>query len=68
MKAKTRKSLLKRFKITKSGKVLHRPIGQDHYLAKKSSKIKRKKRKLVPLSPSLAKKVKKFLYYSGKRG
>ncbi len=38
---KTRKSILKRFKITKTGKILRRPSGLDHGLAKKSgNKIK----------------------------
>lgn len=58
---KTRKSILKRFKITKTGKVLRRQTGLDHYLAKKSRKVKRKKKKLVSLSKSEAKKIKKLL-------
>jgi len=42
-KAKTRKSVLKRFKITKGGKVLHR----SHYLRhKRSGKGKRRIRRL----------------------
>lgn len=58
---KTRKSILKRFKITKSGKVLRRPAGLDHYRAKKSGKRIRKSRKLVEVSKSEAKKIKKLL-------
>lgn len=61
MKAKTRKSLSKRFKITKSGKVLRRAVGQDHLLAKKSSKKKRALKKLVEMSPSEAKKIRKLM-------
>ena len=49
VKAKTRKSLVKRFKITKSGKVLRRAVGQDHLLSKKSSKKKRALKKLVEM-------------------
>jgi ribosomal protein L35 len=30
------KALMKRFKITRKGKALHRPAGQNHFLAKKS--------------------------------
>ena len=64
---KTRKSIAKRFKITKTGKVLRRPTGLDHYRAKKSGKRIRKKRKLVPLAKSEAKKIKKLLkYHHGK--
>jgi len=58
---KTKKSILKRFKITKSGKVLRRPIGQDHYLSKKSGKKIRKLRKLVPLSKGEIKRIKKLI-------
>jgi len=47
---KTKKSILKRFKITKTGKILRRVTGQDHYRAKKSGKKIRKTRKWVPLS------------------
>ena len=61
MKAKTRKSLTKRFKVTKSGKVLRRAVGQDHYLSKKSSSKKRSLRKLVEMSAPEAKKIRKLL-------
>jgi len=59
--AKTRKSIKKRFKITKTGKVLRRPVGQDHYRAKKSGKKKRQSRKWVEVSKEEAKKIKKLL-------
>jgi ribosomal protein L35 len=36
MKYKTKKALTKRFKITKNGKIMRRPAGQNHFLAKKS--------------------------------
>lgn len=58
---KTRKSILKRFKITKTGKVLRRLTGQDHYRAKKSGKRIRKGRKWVKVSKPEAKKIKKLL-------
>jgi len=58
---KTRKSISKRFKITKTGKVLRRPTGLDHYRAKKSGKRIRKSRKLVLVSKVEAKKIKKLL-------
>ncbi len=63
MRAKTRKSLTKRFKITKSGKILRRATGQDHYRAKKSGKKIRQKRKWIELSDSEKKAVKKFLKF-----
>ncbi len=58
---KTRKSIKKRFKITKKGKILRRPTGQDHLRAKKSGKKKRKLRKWVELSPGEAKRIKNEL-------
>ncbi|MFQ6049592.1 MAG: 50S ribosomal protein L35 [Candidatus Paceibacterales bacterium] len=59
---KTRKSISKRFKITKTGKVLRRPTGLDHYRAKKSGKKVRKSRKMVKVSKAKAKKIKKLLH------
>jgi large subunit ribosomal protein L35 len=58
---KTRKSILKRFKITKTGKVLRRPTGLDHLRAKKSGNKIRKSRKWVKVSKWEAKKIKKLL-------
>jgi len=40
-KAKTRKAVAKRFKVTGSGKILRRKQGKRHILTKKSSKRKR---------------------------
>jgi len=61
---KTRKSIAKRFKITKTGKVLRRRTGLNHYRAKKSGKQIRQSRKLVPLAKPEAKKIKKLLKYN----
>ena len=58
---KTRKSIKKRFKITKNGKVFRRAIGQDHFRAKKSGKQIRRSRKWVKVSDDLAKKVNQLL-------
>lgn len=60
---KTRKSITKRFKITKTGKILRRLSGQDHNLAKKGGKRKRAGRKWVEVSMSEIKKIKKLLSY-----
>ena len=61
MKLKTRKSIIKRFKFTKTGKILRRPTGLDHYRAKKSGKRKRLSRKWVKVSKSEAKKIKRLI-------
>jgi large subunit ribosomal protein L35 len=58
---KTRKSIKKRFKITKTGKVLKRLVGQNHFNAKKTGKKRRKSRKWVSLSKVDAKKIKRLL-------
>ena len=58
---KTSKAILKRFKITRTGKILRRPVGQDHYLAKKSGKKRRQNRKWVRLSKPETKKIKKLI-------
>lgn len=63
MKAKTRKSILKRFKITKTGKILRRLVGQNHFRAKKSGDFVRKRRKWVELSKAEAKLIKRYLYF-----
>ena len=58
---KTKKALIKRFKITKNGKILRRVSGQNHYRSKKTGEWKRKGRKWVPLAKNEAKRIKKFL-------
>ena len=58
---KTRKSIKKRFKITKTGKVLRRPAGQNHFRGKKSGKRIRKTRKWKSVPKPLAKKIKKLI-------
>jgi len=58
---KTKKALIKRFKITKTGKILRRITGQNHYRAKKTGAFKRKGRKWVALSKSEVRKIRKYL-------
>ncbi|MBI2626360.1 MAG: 50S ribosomal protein L35 [Candidatus Nealsonbacteria bacterium] len=60
---KIRKSITKRFKITKNGKILRRLSGQDHSLAKKTGKRKRAGRKWIEVSKSEIKKIKRLLSY-----
>jgi len=58
---KTKKSITKRFKITKRGKILRRPCGLDHYRARKSGKKVRESRKWVKVSKVEAKKIKRLI-------
>ena len=62
-KGKTRKSITKRFKFTKSGKILRWKVGQDHNLSKKLSRQKLRKKKMVPVHKSLVKLIKENLHY-----
>lgn len=57
-KLKTHKTVSKRFRITKSKKVLKRHGGQDHFNARNTGKITRKKRRDGELSKSFQKTVK----------
>jgi len=60
-KFKPKKALIKRFKITKSGKILRRPSGLDHYRAKKSGNQVRRGRKWVEVSQTETKTIKRLL-------
>ncbi|PJE60008.1 MAG: 50S ribosomal protein L35 [Candidatus Portnoybacteria bacterium CG10_big_fil_rev_8_21_14_0_10_44_7] len=60
-KAKTRKSILKRFKITGRKKLLHRTPGQNHFNAKESGKITRRKKEESELQNRDEKTLKKQL-------
>ena len=55
------KSIVKRLKITKNKKILHRVCGQDHFNARESRKITKNKRKNKPLSKSLRKNLKQYI-------
>lgn len=60
-KIKTHKAVSKRFKITKTGKVLKRTAGQDHFNTRDPGKITRKKRRDKIFSPSHSKAVKTLM-------
>ncbi len=61
MKQKTRKSAAKRFKITKTGKVLHRGHGMRHHISNKSKSRMRSLKQVKQLKGRFAKKIKKML-------
>ena len=63
-KAKTRKAVAKRFKVTGSGKVLRRKQGKRHILQKKSRKRKRNLGKATLVSEADLKNVKENLPFS----
>ena len=60
-KLKTKKSILKRFKITSRGKILHRPVHQNHFNAKEGGGQTRHKRGFENLMPVDSRKIKKVV-------
>ncbi len=46
---KTRKSITKRIRITRRGKIIRRPMAVDHFRTRKSKKSIRSKRKTLGL-------------------
>lgn len=60
-KQKTRKSAVKRFKLTKSGKILHRAHGARHLKSNKSKKQLRHLKQLRSVEGVFKKKVTRML-------
>lgn len=60
-KMKTNKSVKSRFKVTGTGKLKRTKPGRRHILTKKSSKRKRRLRKMTLVPECLQKKFKKML-------
>lgn len=63
-KLKTHKATAKRIKITKSGKIIKRKAGQDHFNARESGKVTRNKRKKIELEKTHIHRIKEALPYS----
>ena len=63
-KAKTRKAVAKRFKVTGTGKVLRRKQGKRHLLQKKNRKRKRNLGKVALVSKADLRNVKDSLPFS----
>lgn len=60
-KLKTKKSLLKRIRMTSRGKIMRRSIHQSHFNAKESGNKTRSKRKINQISQVDKKRIKKIL-------
>lgn len=63
-KLKTIKAVAKRFRITKTKKVLKKKCGQDHYNSREPGKVTRNKRRTTQLSDAFTRNVKRFLPYA----
>jgi large subunit ribosomal protein L35 len=60
-KTKTKRAAAKRFKLTKTGKILRAKTRHSHLLSKKDMKRKRRLRKVDEVHPSNTKTVKQIL-------
>jgi large subunit ribosomal protein L35 len=60
-KLKTRRGAAKRFKLTKSGKLMRHRAYHSHLLTKKSPKRKRALRSEAEVSPADTKRIKRLL-------
>jgi large subunit ribosomal protein L35 len=60
-KQKTRKSITRRFRVTKTGKVLRRQGFARHLSVKKSRAKKRRLRRTIETKKTYAKKIRKVL-------
>ncbi len=58
---KTRKTMSKRFVVTKNKKLIHRASGQDHFNSRDTSKVTRNKRKDKVLHKSVSKSIIKYI-------
>ena len=57
MSDKTKKSITKRFKITKNKKLMRRPQHQDHFNAKETGEQKQRKKGLKELKGGIKKTI-----------
>jgi large subunit ribosomal protein L35 len=64
MKQKTSKTVAKRIKLTKSGKMLKRKGGQDHFNSRESGKVTRNKRRDLSVSGSYVRNIKQLMPHS----
>ncbi|HLB60444.1 MAG TPA: 50S ribosomal protein L35 [Patescibacteria group bacterium] len=61
MKQKTRKSVSKRFKLTKTGKLIHRSQMGRHLKRKKSKSQKRRMKVMKEITGTVKNKLKKMI-------
>jgi large subunit ribosomal protein L35 len=60
-KLKTHKATRKRLKLTKNNKIMQRTAGQDHFNARESGKITKKKRQDHKVSKANVKAINKLI-------
>ncbi len=60
-KAKTKRAAVKRFRVTRTGKVMHYRAWRSHLLRKKSAKRKRRLRHPEAMAPGDARRARRML-------
>ncbi|MFH1536945.1 MAG: bL35 family ribosomal protein [Patescibacteria group bacterium] len=60
-KLKTRKTISKRVRVTKTGKIKSRKAGQDHFNARQTGKKKRNKRRDITASSTISRNIKRAI-------
>lgn len=60
-KLKTRKIAAKRFKVSKTGKLVHRVQGARHLRSRKNKRQQRRQDREIALEPAMAKHVQSYL-------
>lgn len=63
-KLKTHQSIAKRFKISKTGKLIRKRAGQDHFNAREKGSITRGKRRPLNTREATARPLKRLIPYS----
>ena len=58
---KTNKAIAKRFKVTRTGKVIKRTAGQDHFNSRESGKVTRNKRRDKKMTAGYKKTIKRMV-------
>ncbi|MCX6743988.1 MAG: 50S ribosomal protein L35 [Candidatus Parcubacteria bacterium] len=61
---KTHQSIAKRFKISKTGKLIKKKAGQDHFNAREKGSVTRAKRRNITTSKTVATPLKHLIPYS----
>ncbi|MBI2640291.1 MAG: 50S ribosomal protein L35 [Candidatus Sungbacteria bacterium] len=56
-----RKAVLKRIKFTKTGKLLHRRSGHNHFNAKTSRRVQLRQKQVAGFSKTMEKKMRRYL-------
>jgi len=64
MKLKTHKAMAKRFRVTKSGKIMKKANGQDHFNSREPGSVTRSKRRLKSVFKTSQKTIKASLPYA----